>query len=647
MTAIVPVVEEIGPDVRPLDINLDFGEDYYTASGLIGSELTPFPAQISIDGVGFTVDTKELEITTVDMLRGAQDTGAEPGEQSLSSAGAWKRSRIDWSLGAGQEWADEKESDPRRYWTSLGIDPWSRREFCLLPDTAVLQAGVPGGHWKLLATHGAVYATNGGSLWRCTALDTTSPVIVDVHGVSTGVLAAALATDGQNVYYSDSTGLCVQRVEAAVPGVRAPGAAATIPWSRLYWWQGFLLGVKADPTLSEELYLIARDGTPSLLYKHPVPDFAWTAAVGTPYALYVGGQPPEGTGEIYRWVVKDDGTLPSTPPLAASLPRNEQVEALAAIAGARLLVIGTSLGVRAGEISQDATVTFGPVIATPNPVRCLWPEAEYVCFGWSNFDTEHTGLGRLHLTEFTDTLVPAYSSDVMAQTTQGVVDACTCWDMVRLFGVAGGALWTSTDELVESGWLDNGAFTWTTYDPKSFIGAELVHDPLIGQVALEIHDHTGRLVAAETRSAQGSTGLGIDMLGPPPAGNAAEWLRPVIHLIRDTPADSEGSCVHRLTMRSIPMLRQVTMFNLPLVVSEQIDLGVEEGQDQIVDTLSAFLWLKGLEQSARAVTVQIGQLATTGTVNKVDYPRGFVRGFTSRRRWLDGIILVELMLREL
>ena len=73
----------------------------------------------------YNIDPQRLHRATVDPIRQGFDTQGTPGEQSLNQAGVWKRSRTDWSLGAGQLNADLATSSDRRFYASSGVDVWT------------------------------------------------------------------------------------------------------------------------------------------------------------------------------------------------------------------------------------------------------------------------------------------------------------------------------------------------------------------------------------------------------------------------------------------------------------------------------------------------------------------------------------------
>ena len=95
------------------------------------SELLP----IELNGVSYAVDTELYRRTTVPVSRQQRDNSREAGENTLDTTGAWVRSQTDWSYGAGQLYLDKEDSDRRRFYSSQGVDVWTRGQITLLPIT--------------------------------------------------------------------------------------------------------------------------------------------------------------------------------------------------------------------------------------------------------------------------------------------------------------------------------------------------------------------------------------------------------------------------------------------------------------------------------------------------------------------------------
>ena len=100
---------------------------------------TPGVWDCCIDGTGYVLDLGSQAFVgpvSVPMQR-IQQTQDTTGEGSLSTDGAWRRTITSWHHGAGQRYYDQRDSDPYRFDTSLGVDIWTPGELAPLPDSNI------------------------------------------------------------------------------------------------------------------------------------------------------------------------------------------------------------------------------------------------------------------------------------------------------------------------------------------------------------------------------------------------------------------------------------------------------------------------------------------------------------------------------
>jgi len=97
---------------------------------------------VSIAGHNYNVDTSldfyrrtAFKHTSIPAQRDSLNFDNSSGENVVNTAGLWRRSGQNWALGAGQKFYDAKQSNPDRYFTSKGINPWVSHQLSLLQDT--------------------------------------------------------------------------------------------------------------------------------------------------------------------------------------------------------------------------------------------------------------------------------------------------------------------------------------------------------------------------------------------------------------------------------------------------------------------------------------------------------------------------------
>ena len=401
----------------------------------------------------YNVDLAGLARATIDPIRQGFDTQGTPGEQSLNQAGVWKRSRNNWDLGAGQREADTDEANNRRFYTSQGVDVWTKNELSLLKTTVEESSGgyqentpsncfmttstIPATHdiassqagdWVYVTADTRLYFSNdNGDTWA------VNNNITNTTG--SGGLVTGLASDGRSVYICGET---TDRVQVQYGGVTPYSVANTDYWvindtdgngpDGIWCANGYVL-----VSIRARLTVLYDGSAPSTDYDITSESFQhvekWRAIVGSPGGIYAGGTRGN-SSQIFYIGINDNNTAPLAPVVAAELPQGEQIEALAYYGG--LICIGTNKGIRLAAISNNGFLTYGPRIDIKDHdgnfvgTTCFDPQGEFIYFGWTDYSSTHTGLGRLSLSEFTSSLVPAYATDLMsAIVTSGTAQAGT------------------------------------------------------------------------------------------------------------------------------------------------------------------------------------------------------------------------------
>lgn len=464
----------------------------------------PYPWPISIGGRPFNIDLAHYQWALPDMMRQAIDFQAQPGEGSFDTGGVWLRSNGDWSLGAGQKYHDAKDSDPRLFTESLGIDPWTKRQIALLPDTELLAAS--GSATLRLLAHGSylyLMDVQGRTLKRTNDPQDASPTLTPITGFTAGNDLNDITTDGGLIYVAAANGIFTHD-PAGTTAAAYGGAASTTVAQLLEFASGWLL-VGVNNTLSS----VSAAGALTTVLAHRVAAFRWAAIVGSPSGIYAGGQGDD-VAEIVHIGFDDQTGGLAVPVHAGELPRGEHLRSLAYYGS--VLLIGTSKGWRIGQINGDvnASLDVGPLIPTGADVFAAFGESKFVYYGWSNYNGTHTGVGRANLAEFRARQQPAYASDVMAVAQGAVTDVCR-FGSHTYFAVSASGFWREQYQgnVVPSGSIRLGKTEWGTFEPKTFLGLQLTTLPLVGTVSATVEDDAGNVESIGELTTQGSTGLGV------------------------------------------------------------------------------------------------------------------------------------------
>ena len=122
---------------------LRYTDAYYPASayysGKETSSLVPDIFPVAIDSRPFLVDSKSNQFSRgfEPRVRDSVDQSTTPGEAAINPQGLWRRGESSWHLGAGQKYADTAEAQEYRFFTSQGIDPWTKGQVSLLKTVAL------------------------------------------------------------------------------------------------------------------------------------------------------------------------------------------------------------------------------------------------------------------------------------------------------------------------------------------------------------------------------------------------------------------------------------------------------------------------------------------------------------------------------
>lgn len=532
------------------------------------------------------------------ILRNQADTANSPGEQSLNRDSTWRRAVESWHHGAGQTYFDRADSasDAARFNTSKGVNVWTKWQMSLLNDTSnqLVSANT---NLRLAASGTFTYVADGNSL-RYTADITANPV---VWTTVTGTPASAcqfVTSDGFTVYASYGASGIYSTARGTATAASFNVTASTI----LGYVKGRLMSANGNA-----LYNITSGAAQTLILTHPNTDFSWVGFAEGPGFIYAAGYSGN-RSLIYKITIQADGTALSAPIVAGELPTGETVRTIKGYLGT--LSIGTDLGVRFATISAAGDLTIGALIKTTSPVFNFEPADAYIWYAMSNYDATSTGLGRLSPGVFTDTLVPAYASDLMASA-QGAVLSISTQGSRRCFTVSGVGVFVESASKVPSGNLTSGKVTFGIGDPKVAMFLDLRHTPLAGSISVALSTDGGTPVTSGTSNSAGSTQpvYPINL-----AQSRGETFETTLTLTRDT-VITAGPTITRATLRAFPApTRSFTMVAPILMHSVVQDVN---GNDVYCDVEAERVFLEGLMTAELLVTFQQGSATYSVLVDDI------------------------------
>lgn len=522
---------------------------------------------VSVGGRSYVADLRGFQRQSLQTIREQSDVSESPGEQSLSPLDLWRRSQDRWSHGAGQEHLDKRDSSPRRFRRSDGVNPWDDGYLRLLPDVSQVLAST----WtapELAVVGGRLYVTAG------TVLRYTSDLATWTDTAAFPSNVVSITTDGFTVYCMTAS----HGVYTVTLNVDTPGLLNNLNGDKVWYVKGRLMAA-AGPDLyniTDVSSTVAPDPlTPNVLNS----DWRWTDAGEGGQFIYVSGF-SRNKSMVYRVTIREDGTALSAPTVAAELPNGEICRSVQGYVGSVLL--GTSKGVRVAS-TASGYLDYGPLLEVGS-VRDMEAQGSQV---WFTRGAE--GLGRVELGEFVDALQPAYASDLASPGAGDVLSVVT-FNGKRVFTQDN--VYAEADGLVAEGrvWLGNVAFDLP--DPKSFEYVSVRHDPLPAGASVTVVPHVdGVAQPALVSDVDGSTGRENMVVGV--AGDRIE-LEIVL---------SGDVRLSRVTLRALPIPSRGEAIQVPLLLREAVE--DHNGGTVAVDPQDEFDFLKGLERDGLPVSVEL------------------------------------------
>lgn len=573
-----------------IDFTTAFNGDaaFYTGTG--STQLVPFVFPVAVNGRPYMLDTKSGQFQRqYDVrVRDSVDQSTEPGEAAINPQGLWRRSQTSWHYGAGQEYADTADAEAYRFNSSKGLDVWTRGQISLLRDTTLAYAS-SNTNLYMATANSKIYGTEGQNVRYTSDWSTFTTV--------TGTAASniySIASDGYNVFYSYANG-DIDQTNAGIS--TSSGYITGIEAGLLRYVKGRLM-VAGQGVDKRKIWNITTTpgstaNNPGALFTHPNTDFSWVGFAAGQNHIYCAGYAGN-KSIIYKTVIKADGTALDIPTVAAELPFGEIVTSLDGYLG--YVLIGLENGIRFCSSDSDGNLVVGPLIVTGSSVRSFAGIGQYVYFGWTNYDSTSTGIGRLDISRQVATNQPAYASDLMA-TGQGAVLDVHEFDGEPVFTVSGiGAYRPHDTNLVSSGTLETGIFRWGIGDAKFVPKWDIRTEPLNGTITLDIANDSGSYENVGIQSTQGSLDSTFDGFETKVYEAQAKFT-----FTRSSTDSTVGPVMTRWMGRAYASPLRSQIFSVPLLLHHKINV---KGREYFFDVDEELTRLRDLIENPRIISYQ-------------------------------------------
>lgn len=553
---------------------------------------------IALDGRNYMLDTNVLHTFTdywdhesIQLVRTQADTSGQPAETTLNPESLWRRAQDSWHHGAGQTYRDrDNNADIYRYNASKGVDPWTRYLLKMLPATTQSLSSA-NTNLQLVSAGSRLYALDGTAVKYTADLSSWSTV------TSTGSNSKLSAcSDGYTVYFTDGSDVYTTNT-----GASSASVYNTLDCTLLAYTKGRVMAANGAA-----IYNITSGSVPSALFTHSNAQFTWVGFSEGRNGIYAAGYSGD-KSLIYRIEIRPDASTLDQPVVAGELPDGEIIRSIQGYLG--YIVLGTDKGFRFCDVDGSGNLVLGTRVTTSSAVQCFEPDDRFIWFGWTNYDTTSTGLGRMDITQFTDTpnttsLVPAYASDLMV-TGQGTVQSVATFTSKRVFAVSGLGFYAQDVNKVATATMTTGLISFGIPDPKTAMYVDVRTQPLTGSWATGISTDDSAFVSfGATSNTASSTGA------ENPVGQVrGDHFELQFTLTRSSTDTTVGPVFERWTMKAFPTTNDQTaeVLRIPILlhrITNDVAFDVDLERDAI----------KALRASRRVTTYQEFNTAYTGFV---------------------------------
>ena len=395
------------------------------------------------------------------------DNQTEPGEQSLT--GWWIRSQSSFHYGDGIVFYDPTSNNSGtpehyRFSDSKGVNVWNIGQVTLLNDVNAehITTGA-------IESNGRANQQLRSIKWNNTAgvllkdeydvdkiaSDGTLYNFIDYNS-GTDAKVYAICDDGVSAFWITNTSTKKTVYKKPLTGTSASTADVTTMFDEVGLVTNATMEYVKDRIVmcaNNKVYEFSSSAVamPSPLYTHPSSTHVYTSVAASGTSIYVSGY--NGIqSTILRFTLSSAGVMPTltSAVIAAEFPVGEIVHKIHYYLG--YMMIGTNLGVRVAQVSDDGTINYGPLIVeTTQPCYDFASRDHYV---WCATSVNgEPGVIRIDLSAEIETLRFAYANDLYYSGVTGhVTTACA-------FANSTDQLWFATSANSVGGTITNKAMT--------------------------------------------------------------------------------------------------------------------------------------------------------------------------------------------
>jgi len=327
------------------------------------------------------------------------------------------------------------------------------------------------------------------------------------------------------------------------------------------------------------------------------------------------------------------------------------------------------------QLYPDAQVTIGPVIDKAGAAYSLEADGQFVWWG-SAYGTIY----RADLTRFTETLVPAYTSDLVSS--GATSDADLVGSMTRINNAGTPKMFFGVKKVstaavlqnesaagtkVASGTLTVGEISWSTVVPKllrsgvisldrsQFERLEVTYDE--AGIAYDeatyayrfgpaTTDPVGEVRLTATNNANTASTL-LDMATQIPQTfsftdgiNTAVTYSLTVTLVRATSDPTLAPILHDWQLTAVAVPRRIDEIILPIVLKRNVLTSRNSGSPQMYSSNNTFTVLRAAMENGTAVTYLEGSRSETVTIERLEMQP---ERLSDDGSWWEGTLVARLL----
>ena len=378
---------------------------------------------------------------------------------------------------------------------------------------------------------------------------------------------------------------------------------------------------------------------PTAVYTHPVDNFFYTSITSSGAAIYVAGF-SGGQSNIQKFTLTTAGAMPTLTSAitAAEMPSGELIYRIYYYLG--YMLIGTSKGVRVAAVSDDGSISYGPLLfESEQPVYDFAARDRYV---WCATNVDGApGTTRIDLGAPIGTLIFPYAWDtyyfpqtVGNRITGRYTTACAFINgtdrlafTTNYNGTNGSVYIESDTDLVYQGELRTGFVRYNTLEGKIF----KLLTPRVDNTTGGLNIYSVAYDDSEYSIASFTQGASVQEIGVPYPVGAQEYLGFKFVLTRSTNNVTQGPLFTGYQLKSLPAVPRQRLIQYPLFCydHESDNMGVEVGYEgSAYDRMSQ---LESVENAGDTIRVEdfrtgesyIGLIEEMDFINKTPSDRRF------------------------